>query len=508
MPKENNNEEDNSFPGIFKERKVFGRTLIKFIESIKPTDIDNPNNPEETDDTRVISIDADWGFGKTTFMNSLKTELENKNFIVFTFNAWTNDFEPEPLLPLVQEINSQIFNKNLAPRIKSNLKKTGLYLLATGNEIARIGSKTKISLGYGVKNIEIPEIDILNDSVKRIEETVKSIESKEQLNKLKEKSEIARMMTFFQKQLITIHNKLCKDNTKKIIILIDELDRCKPTFAVDLLERVKHFFDTGKYLFIFTINSKQLINSVKQIYGEGFEETGYFRRFFDYEFILPAPNSTKYLLEKGKKLKEKFNTNSELIDLVIYSIPKNLSLRNYDKLFSYLKLLLSIQGKNKFSRNENMYLNIALNIKLCSPSVFRKIYIEKQKITKKDLDRTTLFFNFKFRKKPEGSIEDQELWEGLNYLINLVIPSKLPDVEEDYKYYYEIQTSPFKYNFSFILFLYKLNEPREYCLCPCTYSYKLDKSFNINNLTRLISFCDFKQKISFNEISHLPLLLN
>ncbi len=88
MPMENNKEEDKSFPDIFEERKIFGRTLIRFIESIKPTDIKDSKNPEATDDTRVICIDADWGFGKTRFMNSLKTELENKDFIVLTFNPF------------------------------------------------------------------------------------------------------------------------------------------------------------------------------------------------------------------------------------------------------------------------------------------------------------------------------------------------------------------------------------------------------------------------------------
>lgn len=192
-------------------------------------------------------------------MNALKNELEREHYIVLTFNAWTNDFETEPLIPLVQEITSQIIKNVNIVKTKETLKKTGLYLLATVNELIRLTSKTTISIVNGESKIEIPEIDIINDSVARIENTVEKLNDNKNIEKkLNAKSDLAEMINYFKSKLIEMHGNIYEKSKspKKIIILIDELDRCRPTFAIELLERVKHFFDTGKYLFVFTINSK------------------------------------------------------------------------------------------------------------------------------------------------------------------------------------------------------------------------------------------------------------
>lgn len=77
------------------------------------------------------------------------------------------------------------------------------------------------------------------------------------------------------------------DRTKyPAYIFIDELDRCRPTFAIELLERVKHFFDVDGCIFVIATDTQQLTHSVKAIYGEGFSADRYIKRFFDAEFTL------------------------------------------------------------------------------------------------------------------------------------------------------------------------------------------------------------------------------
>ena len=67
----------------------------------------------------------------------------------------------------------------------------------------------------------------------------------------------------------------------KIIIMIDELDRCKPIFAIKLLETIKHLFNVKNMSFIFALDMTQLSYSIKKIYGTEIDASGYICRFFD-----------------------------------------------------------------------------------------------------------------------------------------------------------------------------------------------------------------------------------
>ena len=80
-----------------------------------------------------------------------------------------------------------------------------------------------------------------------------------------------------------------------LVFIIDELDRCRPTFAIELLERVKHIFDVPNIVFVFGINRDELTKSLVSVYGE-IEAGEYLRRFFDMEFILPERSPTRFCL--------------------------------------------------------------------------------------------------------------------------------------------------------------------------------------------------------------------
>lgn len=77
---------------------------------------------------------------------------------------------------------------------------------------------------------------------------------------------------------------------KKLVIIIDELDRCKPLFAIQTLEIVKHFLDVKDVVFIFAVDLEQLSHSVESIYGFGMDASGYLCKFFDYITKFPQSN--------------------------------------------------------------------------------------------------------------------------------------------------------------------------------------------------------------------------
>ncbi len=78
-------------------------------------------------------------------------------------------------------------------------------------------------------------------------------------------------------------------------IFIDELDRCRPSYAVEMLETIKHIFDIKGIVFVVATDTEQLQHAVKAIYGEGFDARLYLGRFFNSRFSLKAPDLKNFL---------------------------------------------------------------------------------------------------------------------------------------------------------------------------------------------------------------------
>ena len=75
-----------------------------------------------------------------------------------------------------------------------------------------------------------------------------------------------------------------KQKNKPIVVIIDELDRCKPDYAIKTLEVLKHFFDVSGFVFVLAIDDEQLKNSVQTLFG-AIDYEGYKRKFINNSFI-------------------------------------------------------------------------------------------------------------------------------------------------------------------------------------------------------------------------------
>jgi len=84
------------------------------------------------------------------------------------------------------------------------------------------------------------------------------------------------------------------ENKQKLIIMVDELDRCRPTYAVEILEKINHFFNAKGVVFILGIDERQIANAMASVYGPKLDTDGYLRRFFDWRFKLPIPSSYQF----------------------------------------------------------------------------------------------------------------------------------------------------------------------------------------------------------------------
>ena len=100
----------------------------------------------------------------------------------------------------------------------------------------------------------------------------------------------------FRRVLQDMADTLSKTSENRpLIVVIDELDRCRPSYAVELLEVAKHLFAVNHIVFVLAVNRAELTHSIKALYGSGFDAEGYMRRFFDVDFRLPEPDRAAFI---------------------------------------------------------------------------------------------------------------------------------------------------------------------------------------------------------------------
>ena len=119
--------------------------------------------------------------------------------------------------------------------------------------------------------------------------------AKRQIEKYQaDKKTIANFREELAKLAKTLAEKSGDAPQRPLIFIVDELDRCRPTYAVELLEKVKHLFSVEGIVFVLAIDRQQLGKSVESLYGAGMDSDGYLRRFVDLEYRLPEVEPEKY----------------------------------------------------------------------------------------------------------------------------------------------------------------------------------------------------------------------
>lgn len=259
-----------------------------------------------------ISIDAKWGDGKTfflqTWMAALQQEARNP---VFLFDAWTSDFDTDPIVAFMaafkHTLDAEIKKLPVAFAAEKSLaegvRKLGKAVVPTLKALGRaVVEKHAPGLIGAVADIAT-ESESSNDGETRLDEQLDSAKdtASEALFKslLAESTKRKELIADFRKEIERTLRYLANNGEVELpmFVFIDELDRCRPTFAVELLEGLKHVFNIPGLCFVVATNIEQLAHSVKAVYGEGFDGTAYLQRFFDVGYVLPRQDPTKYIYD-------------------------------------------------------------------------------------------------------------------------------------------------------------------------------------------------------------------
>ncbi|MDE0410781.1 MAG: P-loop NTPase fold protein [Gammaproteobacteria bacterium] len=220
----------------------------------------------------VIAVDAAWGFGKTTFLRMWAQYLRNEGFPVVGFNAWETDFSEDPFLTLSTELMEGIKSSGseLPCDTMTKLQKASQEILfhVLPGAIRSLASCVPV-IGSGIG------------------EGFASLAEEKMSQHLEARTSIKQFREIFQDTAVAISEA---NGNHPLIVTIDELDRCRPSYAVELLEVAKHLFAVNHVIFVLAVNRDQLAHSVKALYGHDFDADGYLRRFFDLDFKLPEPS--------------------------------------------------------------------------------------------------------------------------------------------------------------------------------------------------------------------------
>ena len=229
----------------------------------------------------VLAVDAPWGAGKTTFLNMLARHLRNQEFPVVEFNAWETDFTSDPFLALSEELTNGVREYTVGP---------------LSDEIEKVKSAAKDVVRLAVPSVVRLATAGLLDISPLIEREAGQALASFAKKRLSEYLDARTSLQTFRASLGEFATRLAESgHNLPLIVVIDELDRCRPSYAVELLETAKHLFMVDGIVFVLAVNRSELAHSIRAVYGGEFDALGYLRRFIDIDFRLPEAQREPFI---------------------------------------------------------------------------------------------------------------------------------------------------------------------------------------------------------------------
>ena len=251
------------------------------------------------DEHFCLALDGEWGSGKSFVLNMLYEQLkDNDSYLTIRYDAWECSFYDDPLIAIFSSIVDSAYDKLPTLRGgKKALKESGKKL---GEDILEELSSKPGKLGTAATIIKkvIKHITSFKEAATLDTDSGKVAEFKSYQTYLKEVKNSLNEFTTFE-------DYLGKQN--KLIILVDELDRCLPDMQLKILERLHHLFDVKNCVVICALNTQSVSQNVATTYGvDGFE---YQRKFFDFTYKLKKSTNTYLasLLDDLEELTQKMN---------------------------------------------------------------------------------------------------------------------------------------------------------------------------------------------------------
>ncbi|WP_318469052.1 KAP family P-loop NTPase fold protein [Photobacterium leiognathi] len=290
--------ESSFYPKDTLDRAKYAQYLTNFLSS-KGYD----ERAEDDDKKRnyVLNLNSEWGSGKTYFLRRWTEDLKAHHSVVYV-DAWQQDYSDDPLMTVISSITKQLREqtgktedkkmfsvvgkagglfKALAPAIAGGITKkfTGIDFAAVMNDTEVANTESEL------KDEDNNPLDMSAAASKAVQYMLD-----EHDGKAKAISALKESVSQWLEAVISL-----TDRNYPAFVLIDELDRCRPSYAVEMLEIIKHIFNIKGVVFVVATDTEQLQHAVKSVYGEGFDAGIYLGRFFDARYTLRETNYEQLL---------------------------------------------------------------------------------------------------------------------------------------------------------------------------------------------------------------------
>ena len=300
-------------------------------------------------DISPMVIDGSWGTGKTEFCHKLINLMkEDDTHNIIYIDAFKADHVDEPLMTVLAEIIKILPE---GPRRKAFINRVLPAVRYTLKTVAKAGVSHLLRQDFA---------DVANDFDEVIQKTADDSIDKAAELILKDHVEAEKSLKTLQTALTAIASQ------DPIIIFIDELDRCRPNFAVDMLEIIKHTFDVEGVSFVLVTNTQQLRASINHCYGQAVDAQRYLDKFIKFRFEL-SPHSQRHMTnpvlaanayfyqligEKGF-LSSSLLSNTLLKKFIAKFIGhQGLSLREIETLVLHIEVVQVLSNSNRFIPDE------------------------------------------------------------------------------------------------------------------------------------------------------------
>ncbi len=291
--------EGSHYPKDTLDRAKYAQYLTNFLAS------KGYEESAEDDDKKrnyVLNLNSEWGSGKTYFLRRWAEALKANHPVVYV-DAWQQDYSDDPLMTVISSMTKQLREqvgkkedktmfsvvgkagglfKALAPAIVGGVTKkfTGIDFAAVMNDAEGANAESELT------DEDDKPLDMSAAASKAVQYMLDEHEGKAKA--------ISALKESVSKWLEAVTNLTGKNYPA--FVLIDELDRCRPSYAVEMLEAIKHIFNIKGVVFVVATDTEQLQHAVKVVYGSGFNAGLYLGRFFDARYTL-RENNYEQLLE-------------------------------------------------------------------------------------------------------------------------------------------------------------------------------------------------------------------
>lgn len=247
-------------------------------------------------DGAVIAVDAPWGEGKTWFAQHWAAQLRKDGHAVGMIDAFQQDYVEDPFMLVAGEIlRLCATDKTMVAKLR---ERAGTVMSA----ILPVGVKAAINFAgraLGTADIVDEFSEAAKEAVKAGADRAADVAKVWVEKKLAAHEADKRSLRAFREALA----EFAAAQSEPVVILVDELDRCRPEFAVRLVERIKHFFDVPNLVFVLVMNRDQLEKAVKGVYGAETDAATYLSKFLQLSLALPKERSWN-VDDVGHRLKQ------------------------------------------------------------------------------------------------------------------------------------------------------------------------------------------------------------